>query len=222
MNNARIEKKFVLGKSKEDYLESILIRSGFNRIFKPRYINSIYLDTVNFDFAKDNINGVSQRKKIRFRWYNNDLNNISLEEKNKNNFSINKIIRKVDVPSNSKNLINNLKSYFYDLKKNCLSKNYLFILKTNYFRSYWLSSDKKIRATIDINLNASPINNPVSKLTLNDTILEFKFLSKEEENFRNLFHIKKINLRSKKYSKYLQSFHLLEESGLISFSHKRY
>ena len=222
MNNARIEKKFVLGKSKEDYLESILIRSGFNRIFKPRYINSIYLDTVNFDFAKDNINGVSQRKKIRFRWYNNDLNNISLEEKNKNNFSVNKIISKVEVPSNYKNLISNLKSYFYDLKKNCLSKNYLFILKTNYFRSYWLSPDKKIRATIDINLNASPINNPVSKLTLNDTILEFKFLSKEEENFRNLFHIKKINLRSKKYSKYLQSFYLLEESGLISFSHKRY
>ena len=222
MNNARIEKKFVLGKSKEDYLESILIRSGFNRIFKPRYINSIYLDTVNFDFAKDNINGVSQRKKIRFRWYNNDLNNISFEEKNKNNFSVNKIISKVEVPSNSKNLISNLKSYFYDLKKNCLSKNYLFILKTNYFRSYWLSSDKKIRATIDINLNASPINNPVNKLTLNDTILEFKFLSKEEENFRNLFHIKNINLRSKKYSKYLQSFHLLEESGLISFSHKRY
>ena len=222
MNNARIEKKFVLGKSKEDYLESILIRSGFNRIFKPRYINSIYLDTVNFDFVKDNINGVSQRKKIRFRWYNNDLNNISLEEKNKNNFSVNKIISKVDIPSNSKNLISNLKSYFYDLKKNCLSKNYLFILKTNYFRSYWLSPDKKIRATIDINLNASPINNPVNKLTLNDTILEFKFLSKEEENFRNLFHIKKINLRSKKYSKYLQSFHLLEESGLISFSHKIY
>jgi len=217
MNNTRIEKKFVLGKSKEDYLESILIRSGFNRIFKPRYINSIYLDTVNFDFVKDNINGVSQRKKIRFRWYNNDLNNISLEEKNKNNFSVNKIINKVDVPSNYKNLISNLKSYFYDLKKNCLSKNYLFILKTNYFRSYWLSPDKKIRATIDINLNASPINNPVNKLTLNDTILEFKFLSKEEENFRNLFHIKKINLRSKKYSKYLQSFHLLEESGLISF-----
>ena len=220
MNNTRIEKKFVLGKSKEDYLESILIRSGFNRIFKPRYINSIYLDTVNFDFAKDNINGVSQRKKIRFRWYNNDLNNISLEEKNKNNFSVNKIISKVEVPSNYKNLISNLKNYFYDLKKNCLSKNYLFILKTNYFRSYWLSPDKKIRATIDINLNASPINNPVSKLTLNDTILEFKFLSKEEENFRNLFHIKKINLRSKKYSKYLQSFHLLEESGLISFPHK--
>ena len=222
MNNARIEKKFVLGKSKEDYLESILIRSGFNRIFKPRYINSIYLDTVNFDFAKDNINGVSQRKKIRFRWYNNDLNNISFEEKNKNNFSFNKIISKVEVPSNSKNLISNLKSYFYDLKKNCLIENYLFILKTNYFRSYWLSPDKKIRATIDINLNASPINNPVNKLTLNDTILEFKFLSKEEENFRNLFHIKKINLRSKKYSKYLQSFHLLEESGLISFSHKKY
>ena len=221
MNNNRIEKKFVLGKSKEDYLESILIRSGFNRIFKPRYINSIYLDTVNYDFAKDNINGVSQRKKIRFRWYDKDLNNIFLEEKNKNNFSVNKIIQKVDVSSSSIKLISDLKYYFYNLKKDFLNKNYLFVLKTNYFRSYWLSFDKKIRATIDINLNASSINNPSSKLILNDTILEFKFLPKEEENFRNLFHTKNINLRSKKYSKYLQSFHLLEESGLISFSHKR-
>ena len=220
MNNTRIEKKFVLGKSNEDYLETILLRSGFNRIFKPRNINSIYLDTVNYDFAKDNINGVSQRKKIRFRWYDNDLKNIFLEEKNKNNFSVNKIIQKVDVSSNSVKLISNLKDYFYDLKKDYLNKNYLFVLKTNYLRSYWLSLDKKIRATIDINLNASPINNLSSKINLNDTILEFKFLSDEEENFRNLFHVKNINLRSKKYSKYLQSFHLLEESGLISFSHK--
>ena len=86
MNNYRIEKKFVLGKLREDSIASILIRSGFNRIFKPRYISSIYLDTTNYDFAKDNINGVSQRKKIRFRWYDNDLNNIFLEEKNKNNY----------------------------------------------------------------------------------------------------------------------------------------
>ena len=61
MNNTRIEKKFVLGKSKEDYLESILIRSGFNRIFKPRYINSIYLDTVNYDFAKDTYNHLNEK-----------------------------------------------------------------------------------------------------------------------------------------------------------------
>ena len=62
MNENRIEKKFVFGKFKEDYLEKILISKGFIQSFSPRNISSIYLDTVNFDFAKDNINGVSKRK----------------------------------------------------------------------------------------------------------------------------------------------------------------
>ena len=59
---------------------------GFNQIFSQRKIDSIYLDTRNFDFAKDNINGVSARKKLRFRWYNNDLKNVYLEEKEKEIF----------------------------------------------------------------------------------------------------------------------------------------
>ena len=66
MNENRIEKKFVFGKFKEDYLEKILLSNGFTKLYPSRYINSIYLDTLNFDFARDNINGVSKRKKIRF------------------------------------------------------------------------------------------------------------------------------------------------------------
>ena len=79
MNEKRVEKKFVFGKYKDDYLEKILLLSGFSKLYSPRNINSIYLDTVNFDFAKDNINGVSRRKKIRFRWYNDDYSKIYLE-----------------------------------------------------------------------------------------------------------------------------------------------
>jgi len=81
MNENRVEKKFVLGKYQEDFLKKILITNGFTKYFVPREISSIYLDTLNFDFAKDNINGVSKRKKIRFRWYNEDFSNIFLEEK---------------------------------------------------------------------------------------------------------------------------------------------
>ena len=82
MNNLRIEKKFIFGKKKEESLKKLLIINGFTQLYQPRKISSIYLDTLNFDFAKDNINGVSKRKKIRFRWYDDDLNNIFLEEKN--------------------------------------------------------------------------------------------------------------------------------------------
>ena len=216
MNENRIEKKFVLGKYKEDYLKKILIISGFRKSFSSRYVSSIYLDTLNFDFAKDNINGVSKRKKIRFRWYNDDYSNIYLEEKNKQNFLVKKIVNKTTNFESNEKLVQNLKIYFSSLKKTYNNFNYRFVLKTNYFRSYWISDDKKIRATIDTNINVSPINDLSRKLELNDTILEFKFSPSNERSFRNLFFKNYLNLRSKKYSKYLQSFYILEDSGLIN------
>ena len=216
MNEKRIEKKFIFGKFKEDQLEKILLSSGFSRLYPSRYISSIYLDTLNFDFAKDNINGVSKRKKIRFRWYNQDLSNIFLEEKNKQNFQVIKVINKTINLKSKDKLIENLKEYFFNLKRRYNNFNYKFILKTNYLRSYWISDDKKIRATIDTKLNTSPISNLEYKLDLNETILEFKFSYLYEKNFRNLFFYNNLNLRTKKYSKYLQSFNFLENSGLIN------
>ena len=215
MNVIRIEKKFVFGKYKQDYLEKILLLNGFVKLYSPRQISSIYLDTLNFDFAKDNINGVSKRKKIRFRWYNEDFSNIFLEEKNKQNFLKNKIVSETISVKSKNRLVQSLQEYFLALKKEYNNFNYKFVLKTNYLRSYWISNDKKIRATIDTNLKASPINNLDRYLDLNETILEFKFLPIHESVFRYLFFQNNLNLRSKKYSKYLQSFNLLENSGLI-------
>ncbi len=216
MNENRVEKKFVLGKYKEDFLKKILILNGFTKYFIPRKISSIYLDTLNFDFAKDNINGVSRRKKIRFRWYNNDYSKIYLEEKNKQNFFVKKNISKAINFVSKKDLVYNLKEYFLNLKKIHNNFNYQFVLQTNYLRSYWISNDKKIRATIDTNINTSPINNLNQRLELNETILELKFSPSNEKFFRNLFIQNDFNLRSKKYSKYLQSFYILEDSGLIN------
>ena len=117
MNENRIEKKFVLGKYKEDYLKKILIISGFRKSFSSRYVSSIYLDTLNFDFAKDNINGVSKRKKIRFRWYNDDYSKIYLEEKNKQNFFVKKNISKAIDFVTKKDLVKNLKEYLLNLNE---------------------------------------------------------------------------------------------------------
>ena len=215
MNENRIEKKFVLGKYEDDFLKKILTINGFKKSFPSRYISSIYLDTLNFDFAKDNINGVGKRKKIRFRWYNEDFKNIFLEEKNKQNFVVKK---NIDLLKNFKlkgNFVQNLKNYFFLENKKYKDFNYRFVLKTNYLRSYWISENKKIRATIDTNISTSPINDLYRKLHLSETILEFKFSQNNESFFRNFFNIKNLNLRSKKYSKYLQSFNLLEDSNLI-------
>jgi len=216
MNQNRIEKKFVFGKYKVDFLEKILISKGFIKSFSSRNVSSIYLDTFNFDFVKDNINGVSQRKKIRFRWYNDDFSKIYLEEKNKQNFLVKKNISKAINLKKDQNLVQNLQKYFLSLDQIYNNFNFRFVLKTNYLRSYWINNEKNIRATIDTNLSTSPINDLNRKLDLNETILEFKFSPSNEELFRNLFSQNNFNLRSKKYSKYLQSFSILDDSGLIN------
>ena len=120
----------------------------------------------------------------------------------------------VDIPPKI-NLVHNLKEYLDNLNKNYNDFNYKFVLRTNYLRSYWISDNKKIRATIDSNINVSPIFDLSRKLSLNETILELKFSQFNENSFRNFFYNRNLNLRSKKFSKYIQSFHLLEDSGLI-------
>ena len=205
----------MLGKYEDDFLKKILKIKGFKKSFPSRYISSIYLDTLNFDFAKDNINGVGKRKKIRFRWYNEDYKNIFFEEKNKQNFVVKKNVDLLKSLQSKDNFIQNLKNYFFLENKKYKDFNYKFVLKTNYLRSYWISENKKIRATIDTNISTSPINDLNKKLNLSETILEFKFSQNNEFFFRNFFNIKNLNLRSKKYSKYLQSFNLLEDSNLI-------
>ena len=158
--NSRIEKKFVLEESRQDYFKRFLLVNNFKKLYPDRVINSIYIDTLGFDFAKDNINGVGVRKKIRFRWYNNNYDQIFIEEKNKRNFNVWKRIRKLTLPKNKKNLINNLKDYLYKTSLLSLNNyNYKFVLKTNYKRSYWISSNNKIRATIDIDINTCSFNN---------------------------------------------------------------
>ena len=177
--------------------------------------NSIYLDTINYDFAKDNINGVSERKKIRLRWYDDNLNKIFIEQKNKKNFKVWKNIEEIKPTNIKKNLIKNLEDYF---KNNNFSKlvnfNYNFVLKTNYKRSYWISDDKNIRATIDTDINASSCKDMKSIINLSETILEFKFSPKYEKYFRSFFNNKSYQLRSQKYSKYIRSFTALENSGM--------
>ena len=217
MNNSRIEKKFVFGKYQNDFIEKILLINNFSKVYPDRVINSIYLDTLNFDFAKDNINGISERKKIRIRWYNDEINRIYLEEKNKRNFFIWKNISKLDIFTSEKNLLKDLKIFLNNSKNMKYNNyNYNFILKTNYKRNYWLSANGKIRATIDTEINASPAYNKSKIVSLPETILEFKFSQNLESYFRDFFSQKHLNIRSKKYSKYIQSFLALEESGLIN------
>ena len=212
----RIERKFTIGLFNNDFFEKILKFNCFHNPYKDRTVNSIYFDTNDYNFLRDNIDGVGSRKKIRVRWYNNDKKNLFLEEKAKKSFLVSKKIKKIDLSKKKKLDQKNLFNYLHtEVNKNFCNSNYKIILKTTYKRSYWLSNDRKMRATIDTNLNTSPGHNLNQVLNLPDTILEFKYLPEFENYFRYFFKDIKSGLRLVKYSKYVRSFFELNNSGLI-------
>ena len=76
-----IEKKFIYSEGDNSYLY-FLISGMFREIHNERIVNSIYFDTDELKNVWDNINGFSDRSKLRLRWYNKlDNSEVFLEEK---------------------------------------------------------------------------------------------------------------------------------------------
>ena len=214
-SDLRVERKFSFGKSKENDLYHFLLLNNFSKTFENRTVNSIYLDTNNFDNALDNINGVSDRKKLRIRWYNDDLNNLSIELKKKNKFCVLKKITKIKPQISKENYIIDLNDEFEKKYKQKLFSNYKFILLISYTRKYLISNNKKIRATIDYDIVTKSINNHNINIKLPDTVLEFKFSPENEKYFREFFNKRNFNFRVQKFSKYIKAFSALQNNCLI-------
>ncbi len=67
----RYERKFTVSSANRgDILSRIKNHPAFFReIFAPRQVNNIYFDTPALKFYRDNEIGISERKKVRIRWY---------------------------------------------------------------------------------------------------------------------------------------------------------
>ena len=83
----RIERKFVFDNEfqSENTFQKISNKYVIKKIFEPRQINSIYLDTKNLDYLYDNLSGIKNRIKSRVRFYSDNDNQIIYEEKIKKN-----------------------------------------------------------------------------------------------------------------------------------------
>jgi len=79
LENYRYERKFRPESLSVRQIENIVLGSAafFRRIYHPRYVNNIYLDTPELDCFYDNTTGKSDRKKYRLRWYGNLKGHIS-------------------------------------------------------------------------------------------------------------------------------------------------
>ena len=69
----RTEKKIYINTSNIGKFYEFLNKKNFKEIYPERQINSIYFDTTNLDFFHDSEEGISPRKKVRVRYYNNNF-----------------------------------------------------------------------------------------------------------------------------------------------------
>mgnify|MGYP001192522190 CR=1 FL=1 len=70
----RKEKKYRLTYSDIAVVQQLLFKNGMKELYPSRIINSCYFDTENMSLFHDSEEGVLPRKKVRIRWYDNNLN----------------------------------------------------------------------------------------------------------------------------------------------------
>ena len=221
--NLRYEKKFVIPSSSKYLLKHYLYSDElrFIKQYPQRIVNSIYLDKNNFQFFYENIDGLSNRKKYRIRWYGelDDLKKITLEIKTKNNDLGDKILCELDQfnPKNTKDIMQDL---IKSISKKNISSFYINEIKylrpslfVSYKRNYYKSRLINCRVTFDENIKYYRLH-PNSKINLkshiiNDSmIMELKY-PLDVENYYISNFLKNIPFRLSKNSKYI--------NGLIPF-----
>ena len=211
-NKFRYEIKYVLNSIKFNYfLEWKNNKAILRKKYPSRIINSLYLDDTNFTSALDNLAGLNNRSKKRFRWYENkkNISDINYEEKIK----IGKLGYKNVFKLKSKNLFREdlnikdiLEIYYIELQKNnILFKNPLFpVLLSNYKRKYY-EDFLGTRFTIDTNINFAETNNftiinNARKLFYDKVILEIKFNNDKNKLVKGLLsHLNLMPVRNSKY-----------------------
>ena len=209
----RYERKWIYRSNDHLTLINSLIRSNlfFNKQYPNRRVNSIYFDDINHSSIRQNLDGISEKKKIRVRWYGaqNQLVNPVLEIKNKKGLETKKETYKISELDGLK--FPDFKNL--DLIKNTVnsqkkSKNTILpILTTNYDRQYFVSNNGKIRATIDYNLKSIHLKNPsqieIVKNFSSTCILEVKYPTNLDKYVR--LNLREITLRLSKNSKFINS-----------------
>ena len=204
--NYRYERKYILPKNQFTLTIQSLLNKNFYEVYNSRRINNIYFDTYHFNSVTENLEGLSNRKKTRVRWYGNsfDMSLKTIEVKIKNEFLNRK--EKLDLGRFKINNFSSINSDVKFLKDEILVKNISFYneivdtiptLYNSYERLYFYNPIENIRITIDNDLFFySPITK--SKYYEKELIIEAKFDKKTF--FLNNFQ----NLNLTRYSKYVK------------------
>jgi hypothetical protein len=133
----------------------VLHPAGFGVAYPPRRVNSLYFDTLHLSSFDQNLAGVSERQKLRLRWYGEDEREIEpvLELKQKRDLLGNKkqarLLCKLDLTLSWRAILGAVRA--------CAEPEWRILLQTadqptllNYYqREYYATPDGALRVTLD-------------------------------------------------------------------------
>ena len=218
----RYERKFLISALNAVDVESIVRMhpSLFYEIYNQRYVNNIYFETNDFQFFFDNINGLSDREKIRVRWYGDMFGEIAapkLELKTKKGFvmmktsyrirpfildvgidleTIHEAIETSGVPEHVRNKLKSLRP----------------VTANSYLRKYFMSANGRFRITLDSELwyyRLESFRNQFlqKEMDRQHVILELKYNEELDDNANIISNF--FPFRVTKNSKYVQAVELM-------------
>jgi SPX domain protein involved in polyphosphate accumulation len=218
----RFERKFFVTKLSIHEIQNLvkLHPAIFREIYCQRFINNIYFDSYNYNNYNENIEGTSNRIKIRIRWYGNlfgDIKTPVLEIKIKNGLlGKKKSIKISPFKFNNKTNISKILERIY-LENNSLNIDFKSLKPTllnRYSRNYFQSIDKRYRITIDDKQEFYHIKNH-HNLFLNlikdnrSVIMELKYDQKYDDNADYI--TTNFPYRLTKSSKYVNGLQILNQ-----------
>ena len=183
---------------------------GFKKAYPDRQVNNYYMDNDALSFFYQNIDGISVRRKFRYRWYDKlqEQSKVVLETKFKENelgWKSHHITQSSFLKSRQK-----LIKHFNGLR---LVEDYFVPqLYNSYLRSYFISHDEKFRLTIDrqqqfgIPYYADQAYKIVQRIP--DIVLELKFDQDHSQELNDVTSfIPYLRTKNSKYSNGIQALY---------------
>jgi hypothetical protein len=140
--------------------------SGLRATYAPRVVQSIYLDTHGGRAVADNLAGVSDREKIRFRWYGEDACTVrgQLECKRRSNMLGNKLVASLAAPIEVRGVhrvafMRALRAASPPEWRERLGAHLEPAQWIRYWRAYFATADGEVRVTVDRDLQAFDLRN---------------------------------------------------------------
>jgi hypothetical protein len=155
---ARQEIKFVTNRLNYDVIEQWLKLHtlGFHEAFPIRTVNNVYFDTFELSAFGENLAGVSERTKVRYRWYGESQEpapgRLEIKQK-RNQYGWKQIYKVPESPwspgSNWLDIRHSIASQGGQEAGIWLDQNPLPVMINRYVRRYYLSACQRIRITLD-------------------------------------------------------------------------